>query len=933
MDKAAELYVSVAMSKGKNKATLPIVVSEISWEQAILVQKMQKHSLLVTLDKDIRDNRAKYAEDVVIFNKHHKELLVGRDVAALTDEQKTGLLFPDQSFGKATDACMLTLMKNILMQISSLGDHLNPVVAGQLQPDEEVKALEAVAVTMPVANAMMDSAVTTYSALSLTKDACNTKLPASEWETGIQYAGKAKEFYRLAQKNFYLLVSGLASRWTADAQTALDDYQGHITDDVNSPTLLEACHAFIDGWAAIGRSDEERTFTLKTAYITENKFAVGKKHLLDAAPGNNAYHEAHKKYHPMYRELIGSKNYHDVYLFDTYGNLIYSVFKELDFATNFASAGEGEWKDSGLGEAFTQAVADPKIVHVIPWKPYGPSSGALASFLSRGILYTSGQLAGVYGIQMAPESKPIDCQALLDTAIEDFDELIESLKFGKSFENREWNVVIPPPAKQAIADSIFALESEWLNMRALLKTDTSAMESVDQVPVINAKSIELMAKTELFQQVYNDEAWVGNSTVPGTKIYLGAQQKVAIQKMVLDTVLFYMAPQLETPLVKVADILAAMTYFDEMHALLKDGGTYVWVDPTAVVEPAVRRLVDAEATTEEESKQNEIRPSTDTLIVKLMADTNSAWGHLKQQLTQIVSPADGLTNGATQDALRDLASLADLSATAQEEPTLFFSGKIKSIVLEPVAILAPMPLTGAWNAGVTMRTAVLLSQGMINAEQIILPGFSLINMFFDDKCDAVESQQIVLREMASSTKYVALGGSGCDKVCSATAFVAASIRLPYLSYECAGDSLSNTDSYPDFTRFGTVTTQQVDIFKEVGARFAEWSHIAVVSGDPAKFRTQGEALSTSFTEQGFMTNYVFAYDTDWTEIVGLMDGLRMKKRRVIYVMGSESYFRKIVCASIVVKANMGISWLSEGSWREGWYAKSDAIIESQKRWT
>jgi hypothetical protein len=130
-----------------------------------------------------------------------------------------------------------------------------------------------------------------------------------------------------------------------------------------------------------------------------------------------------------------------------------------------------------------------------------------------------------------------------------------------------------------------------------------------------------------------------------------------------------------------------------------------------------------------------------------------------------------------------------------------------------------------------------------------------------------------------------------------------------------------------------VTIQQVDIFKEVGARFAEWSHIAVVSGDPAKFRTQGEALSTSFTEQGFMTNYVFAYDTDWTEIVGLMDGLRMKKRRVIYVMGSESYFRKIVCASIVVKANTGISWLSEGSWREGWYAKSDAIIESQKRWT
>ena len=27
------------------------------------------------------------------------------------------------------------------------------------------------------------------------------------------------------------------------------------------------------------------------------------------------------------------------------------VYKELDYATNFAANGTGEWKDSGLGEA------------------------------------------------------------------------------------------------------------------------------------------------------------------------------------------------------------------------------------------------------------------------------------------------------------------------------------------------------------------------------------------------------------------------------------------------------------------------------------------------------------------------------------------------------------------------------------------------------
>lgn len=48
--------------------------------------------------------------------------------------------------------------------------------------------------------------------------------------------------------------------------------------------------------------------------------------------------------------------------------------EELDYATNFLADGPGEWKDSGLGEAFRAAVANPDGINVIDWKPYGPSS-------------------------------------------------------------------------------------------------------------------------------------------------------------------------------------------------------------------------------------------------------------------------------------------------------------------------------------------------------------------------------------------------------------------------------------------------------------------------------------------------------------------------------------------------------------------------------
>ena len=48
-----------------------------------------------------------------------------------------------------------------------------------------------------------------------------------------------------------------------------------------------------------------------------------------------------------------------------------SLSQELDYATNFLANGPGQWKDSGLGQAFRAAVANPDIINIIDWKPYG----------------------------------------------------------------------------------------------------------------------------------------------------------------------------------------------------------------------------------------------------------------------------------------------------------------------------------------------------------------------------------------------------------------------------------------------------------------------------------------------------------------------------------------------------------------------------------
>ena len=98
------------------------------------------------------------------------------------------------------------------------------------------------------------------------------------------------------------------------------------------------------------------------------------------------------RYHKFYRDLLRAKGYYDIFLFDTTGELIYSVYKELDYATNFIN---GPYAQSGLGKAFGAALAQPDTVHVIDFEPYEPSYGALASFISTGVR-DNGQVVGVH---------------------------------------------------------------------------------------------------------------------------------------------------------------------------------------------------------------------------------------------------------------------------------------------------------------------------------------------------------------------------------------------------------------------------------------------------------------------------------------------------------------------------------------------------------
>lgn len=156
----------------------------------------------------------------------------------------------------------------------------------------------------------------------------------------------------------------------------------------------DAIKKFGQAWAEI---PGDVGATLRGDYIEDNPEAIGEKHLLMRAPGDNAYNSAHAEFHPGFISVIDNLGYYDAFLIDLQGNIIYSVFKELDYGTNLQ---DGTYADSGLGEAFRSALQETSgSVLYSEISPYAPSSDAPAGFAATPVPNARGEIVGILALQ------------------------------------------------------------------------------------------------------------------------------------------------------------------------------------------------------------------------------------------------------------------------------------------------------------------------------------------------------------------------------------------------------------------------------------------------------------------------------------------------------------------------------------------------------
>lgn len=138
---------------------------------------------------------------------------------------------------------------------------------------------------------------------------------------------------------------------------------------------------------------------LQHAFITLNSNPIGSKQLLDETKFNTSYDAIHRANHPYFRSVIDQFAYYDIFLIDAEtGDVVYTVFKEIDFATNLVN---GPYSSSNLAVAFRKALNSGRNDQpvLVDFERYFPSMEAPASFIACPV-FDGEKRTGVIAIQV-----------------------------------------------------------------------------------------------------------------------------------------------------------------------------------------------------------------------------------------------------------------------------------------------------------------------------------------------------------------------------------------------------------------------------------------------------------------------------------------------------------------------------------------------------
>ena len=206
-----------------------------------------------------------------------------------------------------------------------------------------------------------------------------------------------KAAVELSETSAKTLIALRESR-AAELKRYLKAIQGDLELIASNQQVKGALTEFSSAFAAFGSARKRTENLLKLSYNVSNPAGDPKRVGNTRMRILSNYHKIHNKYDPWFQLLQKVRGYYDIFLLNTNGDVVYSVTKEADFATNLFA---GEWRNSGLAKTLDGALSDPPNFQrqFVDFAPYEPSNGAPASFISAPVL-NGDEVLGVLAFQM-----------------------------------------------------------------------------------------------------------------------------------------------------------------------------------------------------------------------------------------------------------------------------------------------------------------------------------------------------------------------------------------------------------------------------------------------------------------------------------------------------------------------------------------------------
>ncbi len=194
---------------------------------------------------------------------------------------------------------------------------------------------------------------------------------------GIEKAGSDLMLFRdLRQSKLASYFDTLSSEivfWSANGEIRL---------------LLEAMS---EAWVALGDDVSNR---LQEKYNSRE---------VDGASPESDYDRLHSAIHSIFSRFQEVRGYYDIFLIDANGNIIYSVEKESDFATNII---DGPWRNTSFAKVVKSVIhkRKPSVVEFSDFSFYEPSNGQAALFVAASVSDIDGEFMGVLAFQIPKEA-------------------------------------------------------------------------------------------------------------------------------------------------------------------------------------------------------------------------------------------------------------------------------------------------------------------------------------------------------------------------------------------------------------------------------------------------------------------------------------------------------------------------------------------------